>query len=244
MNSVTRIIAAAITTAGLGTCLYAQDAAPAAEGWKSEINAGLSLTEGNSETLQANAGLATKKVAGDVEKSAGIQGNYGETGEETTAENAKAEAKLTKGLSESTFGYLSGDLLYDDVAQIDYRATVGPGLGKTLMKDDNAKLAAEVGVVYIFEEVAKVEDDKAALRVGETYERKLSETSKVWQKAEFLPAFEDFDDYLINAELGIEAAVAGDVSLRVLIQDRYDSTPAAGLDENDLAVIAGLSYKL
>ncbi len=240
MNTVTRIIAAAALTTGLSTCVYAEDT----DGWESEINAGLSLTEGNSETMQANVGLATKNVSGDIEKTAGIQGNYGETGEDTTTENAKAEAKINKSLSDTTYSFLSGDVLYDDIAQIDYRAIVGPGLGKVLMQDDSAKLAGEFGVVYIFEDVAMVEDNQVALRIGNTYERQLSETSKVWQKVEFIPAVEDFDDYLINAELGIEAAVAGDVSLRVVIQDRYDSTPGAGLDENDLSVIAGLSYKL
>jgi hypothetical protein len=44
--------------------------------------------------------------------------------------------------------------------------------------------------------------------------------------------------------VGIEAAMSERVSLRVVLQDKYDSTPAAGAKRNDLGLIAGLGFKL
>ena len=61
---------------------------------------------------------------------------------------------------------------------------------------------------------------------------------------EYLPEAEDFDNYLLTAEVGIEAAVSTRVSLRVVLQDKYDNTPALGAERNDLSLIAGLGFTL
>ena len=61
---------------------------------------------------------------------------------------------------------------------------------------------------------------------------------------EWLPEFSDFSNYLLNAEVGIEADITAGISLRVLAKDSYDSEPAAGREKNDLSVIAGLGVRL
>ena len=58
----------------VSTVAFAEDT----DGWEFDLNAGLSLTEGNSETLPANLGVATKRVAGDQECTAGLNVNYGQ----------------------------------------------------------------------------------------------------------------------------------------------------------------------
>lgn len=54
------------------------------------------------------------------------------------------------------------------------------------------------------------------LRVAERFERKLTETAKVWQLAEWLPKVDDFSDYRLNIEIGIEAAISKAFSVRVV----------------------------
>jgi hypothetical protein len=58
-----------------------------------------------------------------------------------------------------------------------------------------------------------------------------------------MPLFARFEDYLLNVEIGIESLVAGDLSLRIVASDRYDSTPATA-EKNDLTLRAGLRYSL
>jgi putative salt-induced outer membrane protein YdiY len=224
------------------------------EGFESQFVAGLTLTEGNSETLAINGGASTKKIDGDRQCMAGVDFNYGEqtsttSGKtETTVENVTAFAQSKKNLREKTYGYFGADFLYDDIAAVDYRVTLGPGIGRSLMKDANATLDVEAGVVWVFEDVADVDDDYAALRVAQTYERDLSETARVWQLLEWIPEFEDSDNVLVNFEIGAEAAMTGNTSLRVVLRNRYDNTPGivngVELDENDLSLIAGVAIKL
>ena len=81
------------------------------------------------------------------------------------------------------------------------------------------------------------------LRLGERFETKLNGTVKLWQSLEFLPAFEDFSSFVINAEIGIDTSLTKKLSLRTFVQDTYDSTPAAGLKQNDMKLVVALAYK-
>ena len=241
----------------------AEEAAVPKDGWTTTLNAGLTMKDGNSETLAANVGLAAegeKDGLGSV--IAGADFNYGEstvsstatdpaTGEsvvteteETTVENAKIFANAKKTLSPKTFAYLDGTVLYDDVALIDYRATLGPGLGFYLLKNDKRQLSLEAGPSYVWEKVDGASNDYLALRFAERYSCQATKTAKLVQSLEYMPEAEDFDNYLMVGEIGVEAAMNDRLSLRVVLQDKYDSTPAPGAERNDLSLIAGLGFTL
>ena len=241
----------------------AQDAEAAKSGGMDKtIALGATLTDGNSETMLANGSLL---IAGEQEKlgsfKTGLEGNYGENTiretivapdgtvteterDDKTVANAKAYANVKKTLSAMTFAYLDGSVIHDGMSEIDYRAIVGPGLGMYLIKTDQRKLSVEAGVAQVWEEVADIEDDYLALRLAEVGEGKFENGARVWQSIEFMPEISDFDNHLINAELGVEAPLQGAMNLRVVLQDKYDSEPGAGLERNDLALIAGVSIKL
>ena len=237
----------------------ADEAAAPKDGWTTALNAGLTMTDGNSETMAANVGLTTEGVKDGLGSViAGADFNYGEstvsstatdpaTGEsvvteteETTVENAKAFVNVKKTLSAKTFAYLDGSVLYDDVALIDYRATLGPGLGFYLVKNDKRTLTFETGPSYVWERVDGATDDYLALRFAERYACQISATAKLVQSLEYVPAAEDFDDYLLTGEIGAEAAMTDRISLKVVLQDKYDSTPAGEAEYNDLSLIAGI----
>ena len=232
-----------------GFCAMMATGDESGDGLKTTLSLGGTLTRGNSETVQGNATLAVegeKTRLGSLRT--GIEANYGESvvddERSTTVDNAKFHANVRKTLSERTFAYVAGSVLYDDIARIDYRATVGPGLGVYLVKTDSASLSVEAGSVYVWEEVDGLRDDYVAYRLAERFELALSETSKLWQSAEYVPQAEDFKDYLITAELGIEAAVNSRVNVRLVLQNKYDNRPAEDVEKNDLTLIAGIGVKL
>ena len=223
-----------------------------------KLGAGATLTDGNSETMQANASLITE---GEKEKlgslRAGIEANYGETTTKTTdeagavtestdatIENVRIFAGAKKTLSPRTYGSVDASVLYDDIAGIDYRAMISPGLGLYLIKDESTSLSAEAGPAYIWEKVDGVTDDYLALRFGERLEYAFSKTAKVWQSAEYLPKADDFDDYLLSMEVGAESAMNSRLNLRLVLQNKYDSTPGEGREKNDLVLIGGISLTL
>lgn len=228
--------------------------------WEGSASLGMSLTSGNSETLMINGAVSAERATEKSKLLLGVQGNYGETEvtypdtanppneitkDETTTKDAKAYGQYNRTVTDRLYWLVASSIEYDDIAAIDYRWTLGPGLGVYLIKTDKTSLGVEAGPSYIREKVGGVEDDVAALRLGERFDHNLSETAKIWQAAEYLANFEDFEAYLLNAEVGVEAALMGDLSLRVVLQDKYNSAPpeGSGLKKNDVALIAALVYK-
>lgn len=237
--------------------VMAQEAKPVEKApvapWNTSVSLGVNLSRGNTRTMLLNGSVASEFKKDSSEASLGIEGNYGETdvtlADGTTetqgnVENARAYADYRRLLNARTYGYLNGDLRNDNIAEIDYRFMVGPGIGQYLLKGDSINLGVEAGPTYIKEKVAGIEDDKVALRVAEKFDWKMTANSKIWESVEYLPAFDDFGDYLLNAEVGAEAAMNARLSLRLVLQDKFDSTPGAGLKQNDLVLIGGLTCKL
>lgn len=221
--------------------------------WNTSVSAGLNLTRGNTRTMLMNGSVASEFKKDANEASLGVEGNYGEaealrvdgtTETRGNVENARAYADYRRLLNTRTYGYVNGELRNDNIAEIDYRVIIGPGAGQYLLKGDSVNLGVEAGAAYIKEKVAGIEDDTIALRLAEKGTVKLSATSKLWESVEMLPAFEDFEDYLITAELGAEAAMNTRLSLRLVLQDKFDNTPGAGLKKNDLVLIGALALKL
>ena len=226
---------------------FGQEAKPA---FAHTFTLGATLTEGNSDTRQGNATWLTegeKEALGSVRL--GAEGKYGESrapdGEmDKTIENVKVFANVKKTLSAMSFTYLDATYFYDDIADIDYRVNVGPGLGVYLVKNDATQVSLETGPSYVWERVAGENDEYLALRVQERGEHKIGANARVWESVEYLPSTEDFQDYLLNAEAGIEAAINATLSLRLVVQYKYDNEPAEGTERGDTTFIAGVSVKL
>ncbi|OQA28773.1 MAG: hypothetical protein BWY59_00675 [Verrucomicrobia bacterium ADurb.Bin345] len=247
-----RRVMGVLFSAILSAALVAQAEEGAGAKWENRINGGLNLTRGNSKNMLLNAGAASERKGDANEVSLGAEINYGETevkkdGEEydeTNVDNAKAFAKYRRLLDERNYVYLNGDVGRDEMADIRYRAIVGPGVGRYFLKGDKHTLSAELGAGYVFEDVGGVEDDYAAARVAQAYELKLGDGTRFWESVEYLPRVDDMSQYLLNAEIGAEAAMTAKLSLRVVLQNKYNSEPAPDRDSNDLTLTAGVAYKL
>ncbi len=239
--------------------VLAQGTAPVAvpvPPWKTTVAAGANVTRGNSETMLLNGSVISAFKQDKNEARVGVEANYGETEvtegsgtnatkrTDTNVNNARVFGEYRRLLTLRDYAYGNAELLQDDIADIDYRFMIGPGLGRYFVMNDRQKLSGEAGVAYIKDKVGGNEDDRMVVRLAERCEFKVSATASVWEQAEYLPSMEDFSQCLVNGEIGAEAAMNASLSLRVVLQDKYNSEPAPGKDENDLTLIASLTYKL
>lgn len=211
---------------------------------ENSIALGLTMTDGNSDTLLGNVSLLKLRTRDAYSLRLGADFAYGEDQDEKTTENAKAVAEYRYLLSERSYVFSTLTALYDDIADIDYRGVLSVGPGYYLMKSERVTLGVEAGPAYIREKVGGEENDDLALRVGERYDRVLSATAKCWQALEYLPVADDFNDYLLNSEIGVEAAINSSASLRLVVKNAYDSTPAPDREKSDTTVIGALAYQL
>ena len=250
IRKLTAVVGVVAVTVRLGGS--AQEDAPAGKDWDTTDAVGLNLTHGNSETMLASASVRTEHEQGKHSLRMGLEGAHGETevvrdsGEtydEVTARNAKAAANY-KHKWEVPYLYSDAALEHDDVAHVDYRLTAGPGVGATIVDRDNLKIETDFGLAYVREEVGGETDDYASLRLSEYYAWQISKGARLWQEVQFLPRADDLDDYLLNGEVGVEAALNASMSLRLVFKLKYDSTPAAGQEQSDVALTSSLTWRL
>jgi len=135
------------------------------------------------------------------------------------------------------------DGFHDDIASLQYRLVVGPAAGYYFIKSDASKLNLEVGPSFIDERLGHMDKSYVTLRVSERGEHALTKASKVWEEVDYLPQVDDFSNYLLNSEIGVEAALNTRFSLRVCADDKFNSKPAAGRKENYITLVSALVYK-
>ena len=212
--------------------------------WESSISAGLSLTKGNSDTLLTTVAFKTrKKKTKENEFAFGADGSYGENDNVKNNETLHGVAQYNHLFSDRIYGFLNLEGLHDGIADLQYRFTFSPGVGYYFIRGTNTTLAGEAGPGLIFERLGDANTTYATLRLAERFEHKLDNGARVWEKAEILPQVDKLGNFLVNVEIGAEAALTKTLSLRVTVQDNFINQPAPGRKSNDVKLISGLVYK-
>lgn len=244
-----KIATALLLSALAASFAFAEDDAPAAS---TTLSLGANLTDGNSDTVALSARLQNETPFAETWKNVlAAEANYGETDDEKSVDNAKIQENIQKSFTSLLYGAVDASAAYDDIADLDYRFILGPAVGLHLVATDPFTLDVEVGPSYVWEKLDDSDDDAdgestggkddyLAIRFAERAAWTISETSKLVQDLEYLPEAEDFDRYLLNASISLETKVAANLVLSVSLEDKYNSEPAAGKDENDLSLVAAL----
>jgi len=225
--------------------LLERDSQAEGEGLEGSVNLGLTATTGNSRANTGNAALETKYTRPESITRFGAAATYGQSEGKTTADKSNAFTQYSYLLTERFSVYLNAGWERDRIADLVWRINVGPGLGYFLIKRPDLSLIGELGVNYFREKFERVSaTDYYAVRVAERGEWKVTETAKLWELAEYFPDVSDFRKrFILKGEAGVEAAITIKTSLRLLVQDTYNSAPAPERNKNDTLYIAGVGYK-
>jgi putative salt-induced outer membrane protein YdiY len=216
--------------------------------WHGDLALGLEVTQGNSKTLTSHGSATATKLLPADEFRFGVDGaysldNFGATNETRTAENVHGFADYKHLFTDRFFGNLHLDAYHDDVEDIQNREIIGPALGYFFIKTDATRLNAEVGASYEHLRQGGEDSDFFTLRLGEHAEHSFGKQAKVWEGINYYPKVDDFKQYLLSGEAGVEASLNNRLALRVVFQDNYNSNPAPGKVPNDIAIISSLVWK-
>jgi putative salt-induced outer membrane protein YdiY len=220
-------------------------------GWKSSVAVGVTLARGNADTTMASFAANTQKKWTQNDLMFGADGLYGKTRlpnssqSQTTAETLHGFSQYNRTLGDGFYSYGRADGFHDGVADIKYRLTLAPGVGYYFVTNKTIDLSLELGPGYIKEQLDGASESFATLRAAQKFHYAISPHAKVWDMIEFLPQADHLNNYLVNAEFGVESALTKNnrLSLRTVLQDSYNNVPAAGRLRNDLKLIAALAYK-
>lgn len=240
---------AAALSAHLLTCIpsvHAQDeeaeAPPEKPKWSRSLSVGLTLTEGNTETMTATSKFKADKKTKDNEFSLGANGTYGENEGARNAQIISGFGQMNHLYSERLFAYARLMAIHDAIADVDYRFSLGPGGGYYFIKNEKTTLSTEGGPTYVFEKQGRETNDFLTLRLAEELKHEFNDRVRLWQNLEFLPQVDDFDNFMVNFEIGVETKMTENLNMQAYIQNTYDNDPSRGRKENDVRLVTGVVY--
>ena len=220
-----------------------QDTLPAQKSpWESSAAIGLTLARGNSDLLLFTGNVKAVRKTKENEWAFGADATYGENNSVKSAELFHAFGQYNRVFENNFYAYARVDGLHDSIADLKYRLLISPGAGYYFIKNEKTQLSGEVGPGFIYERQGGNTHSYLTLRVAERLEHKFNDRTRLWQSLEFLPQVDNFNNYIINAEIGIDTALTKKLSLRTYVQDTYDNEPAPLRKKNDVKLVTALAY--
>ena len=211
--------------------------------WESSVAAGVALTRGNSDTTLLTTKIGTHKKKLDNEYIFGADAAYGENDGTQNQDSLHGMAQYNHLFSPLTYAFANAEALHDGIQDLKYRVTLSPGAGYYFVKTKATSLVGEAGPGMVSEDRGDVTDTYLSLRLAEHFDQKLNATARLWEKAEIIPEVNNFDNYVVNAEIGVETALTKKLSLQVTFDESYVNQPAAGRAKNDVKLVSGIVYK-
>ncbi len=210
--------------------------------WKRSAGLGFTMTQGNVDSVLGTASLRADRKDKKHELNLGADFTYGEVDDQKQTETYRGFSQYNYLFEERFYGGVKADAFKDAIAEIDYRFTLAPLLGYYFIKNDTSTLAGEAGPAFIYERQGDNSTGYMTLRLAERFEHQFNERVRLWQSVEYLPQVDDYtENFLINAEVGIEASLTDRLSLRTFAQYFYDNQPAPGRKEGDLRWVNALN---
>jgi putative salt-induced outer membrane protein YdiY len=232
-NQAARLV---LTVLWIGTLsasvLKAEDAAP--KNWKEKAEFSAVSANGNSKSTT----LSFKNLFNYDWKRAALEldggGLRSDSEGKTTAEQYYAGEKVSFKLTGKNYLFQKFRWDRNRFAGIQNRYDLSGGFGRHLLDWKNDKLFAEAGAGYINEERnAPPRNEFASGRAYAKYERTLSQTANFTQDIEYLANFKDDEDYRMNTETAVIAAISTHLSLKASFVWRRQNKPPSGFIKDD-----------
>lgn len=208
------------------------------------VQLGGSANTGNSENTNINAKISSilqhdpwgyeALLEGQLASSRGIQ----------SAQSVKSTGKITYDLSEKTYLFFKGGIIYDKFGTFDFVVREAGGLGRILFKDSKKELTVEVGPGGIHRRIAGTNDfqNQPMLSAAGEYIVHLSETAEFKQT---VSTDVSRSNTHIETVTALKTHVVKNLALELSFKMNHDTViPMASINKKktDTSSIAALIY--
>jgi len=204
------------------------------------VGAGLSMTTGNSETINWNIsfGLNQKTSVGHEFQADGLYLRGKESGK-LSLDRLKLSFRDDYTINESIVGF--GDVAYkrDPLKGIDYLVNPSAGLGWKVFDNTRFSLKADAGTGVLIERNTGLEQTSSvSINSNQSFTCRISESARINQKLAFLWKADQLVDYLMNLSVSVAAKVTRGSELQAEFIDDFKNKPSdIAYKKNDIALI-------
>jgi putative salt-induced outer membrane protein len=192
--------------------------------WSGEGELGFGLTDGNTDTRNANVGITLKHLMRWWENSYVLEALNESQNDTTSAEKYAVKLQSNRKMSDDNF--LFGALSYDDdrFSGFDYEWAVSIGYGRRIINAEAMQLDFEVGPGYRFTEVKDAgSEEEGIVRTALKFNYDLSENARFTQS---LINTAGEKRVITESDSGISAQVVGNLAMKLSLKVRHNSEPA------------------
>lgn len=230
------------------------EAAPAVEDqeptWTGSVAVGAILSSGNTErrALNASANAELRREDDRITWSAllnfGEEKNAGASSFTKTEERISTRAQYDYFFEEKTYFLAQTSLDKDELADLDLRYTIGAGVGRQFIEDEDLKVSGEAGLSYLNESFGNsaADTDYVALRLAWTVDWVLNERWSLGHRGMVFPSIEDFSDVYAQLNSFADVTLTERMFARAQWIWDWDNTPAPGLERSDHRVQLSLGW--
>ncbi len=242
------------------TNAWAEDVAP--DGlWRGNGGAALSLASGNTRssslTLTGDAARQTEdnklSLYGQVLSSRAERTSNGITTTSTTANQWQVGTRYDRNLTPTRFAFGGLDFAHDQIQLLSLRSAVSTGLGYHAIKTPETQWDLFAGLSYRSDRYSepgvtihnqtRTHFDVVELLFSEESTSRLTDSTSIKQRLVITPNMGSSNGFLAALDSGLLVAINRTLSLKVSLQDRYNSLSQAPIKKNDVLFFTGINWK-
>ena len=209
--------------------------------WTAGLELGINGSEGNNNTFSMRTGGHLKRETARWKFDSSLVYNTNNANGVETQNNGKIDARADRTIAESRWTlFMLENLIYDEFQAFDIQLSLNAGVGFKWIDSETIDLLTRVGAGATREFGGGDNDWQPTALLGLDYEHQLTKMQRAVAKVEYYPEWEDFRQYRVVTDLGwqIDLDRPKNVSIKVSVIDRYDSTPEGAIPNNlDYAVL-------
>lgn len=211
--------------------------------WSYEAALDIVGKKGNSEQFGANVKLAATHES--VNDTLTFYGSMDKETQDTkkTANEIIIGSEYTTYYADPWGWYVRGEAERDDFENLELRTMFGGGLSYRVFNEKAHSLELRSGLGYRYENFTDgTQESSPTLDFGLSHKWKFVDWAKMTNHLTYTPAIEDFSDYLLVHDSGINIPIGFSTywTLRFGLRHDYKSMPAAGRDKLDTSYYSRL----
>jgi putative salt-induced outer membrane protein YdiY len=216
------------------------------QAWKAGVNAGFSLTGGNSQTTNLSIGFLAARQTPHDKLSAYANSVYATNNApgavpSTTANTEAGGFRYDHDLKPRIFAFGGADFFADALQGLNLRSVFGGGGGYHAIKKDTTTLDFLAGLNYTHESYATLSRNLVALTLGEELMHKLGKSTLLNERLMFYPDLNSTGDYRGTFDFATVTKLNKWLGWQNAFQDIYVTNPPVGEKQNDVILTTGLN---
>jgi putative salt-induced outer membrane protein YdiY len=209
---------------------------PAVKLWEGNFELGLNGSEGNSETFNFRFGAEGKRQTDDNVLTLDLDYHRDTSHSVETAHRLFFDWRYEWLFKESPWTWFAhGSAEYDEFKAFDLRVSLDTGLGYQFLKTERTSFLGRMGGGWSREFGGPDDRYVPEAVLGADFAHRFSPRQKFTASVDYTPDVTDFADWRLNTKAAWDVVLdeAMNLSLKVSVLDRYDSTPH-GAKPNDV----------